>query len=81
MERENRCRSCRAAVIWARLEPKMSWAPIDVEPVPNGNIGLRKVAGEIIGHYIKKDEQYDHPRRTNHFATCPYAKQHKKGGR
>lgn len=78
MKRRTTCESCNAPILWAQLEPKMTWAPIDVEPVEGGNIALRKVDGRVIGHVIKKDEEYNYPRRTNHFQTCPDAKKFKK---
>ena len=75
MAKIEQCRSCKAPVIWARLEPSMAATPIDAEPVANGNIAVRQRAdGEVIARVIKRGEEYNFPRRTNHFATCPDAK-------
>lgn len=69
------CRSCKAPVIWCRLQPIGAVTPIDAEPCEHGNIALSMVKGEVIGRVLKKGEEYPHPRRTSHFATCPQAKQ------
>jgi hypothetical protein len=84
------CRSCNQPVIWAVNNVTKRRAPIDAVPVADGNIVFTHEPGQ------GGDPEYRIPSRqeldvfatmpdvaryTNHFATCPHAKQHAKGTR
>lgn len=73
------CKSCGAAIIWASIEPSGKSHPVDAEPSEAGNIALSTRAGRVVARVLKKGEEYGHPRRTSHFATCPNAAQHRGG--
>lgn len=74
----SRCRSCGAAIIWAKT-PAGKTMPIDAEPTPYGNIALVP-AGAIV---LTKDLA-DQGRRIgsklyrSHFVSCPHAAKHRK---
>lgn len=70
------CRSCGAEIIWALTE-KGKRMPVDPEPVPHGNLFLRKrengaydvrPAGDLL-----LSERY-----VSHFSSCPAAATHRK---
>jgi len=86
------CRSCKAPILWALTETGKRM-PVDAEPVEGGNILLshRQAATapvavvqgrDDIEQLRKQHEQspQDGPLRlfTSHFATCPYAGQHRR---
>lgn len=69
------CESCRAPIQWLKNRDTGSVAPVDIEPVENGNVAV------IGGQYKVKSNQadlfgfdeeltYD---RVLHFVTCPDA--------
>ena len=79
------CKSCGAELLWAKT-PNGRMMPLDVQPVPDGNI---KLLGDGTCEVLTKDdlEHIDEkcdlsgyvPRlHTSHFATCPGASQHRK---
>lgn len=70
------CRSCGARIIWA-VTVNGKTAPIDAEPVPDGNLWL--VKGLTAPVAITAGEHATPSRYKNHFATCPHAESHKKG--
>ena len=78
-----KCRSCRASIIWARMKSdKMN--PVDLDPVPNGNILLTETAfGDVTGEVLDKialAQKHDEGELLflSHFATCPSRAQHRK---
>lgn len=88
------CGSCKAPVKWAINEGSGKREPLDVEPVDNGNIEIVGVSRRHEDHgvvetpvirHLKKGEVdvlpgFEVPDRyVSHFATCPYAKRHRKG--
>ena len=81
------CRSCGAPVIWAVHETTKKRAPIDATPVEDGNVIFVHepgMGGDPEYHVLTKTERAFPvltSRHTNHFLSCPNAKQHKKGGR
>lgn len=74
------CRSCHAAVIWARTEAGKPM-PIDAEPRPDGNL---IIVGTLEGSPLVKVDPpglFDDPstaRYVSHFATCPNADEHRR---
>lgn len=77
------CNSCHAPVIWAETRTGKRM-PVDTRPHPDGNV--RIVAhpsgvqmAEVLGPLeVAAAEQ---PLHRSHFATCPNAAQHRRGGR
>lgn len=76
------CRSCGAAILWARTERDKP-IPLDAEPDPAGRIVF--VSGDTVRVLRKDEEPPSHalvPRKgqryTSHFATCPNAEQHRR---
>lgn len=67
------CSSCGAPIIWCKFATSGKPAPIDAEPVPDGNLVMMpgaKVEAARAGA--------DGPLYKSHFATCPNAKAHRK---
>lgn len=60
------CRSCGAEIGWVVSVASGKRMPIDVVPVPNGNIEL--VAGDGI---VVVEPEPDVRRFVSHFVTCP----------
>jgi hypothetical protein len=78
----DRCRSCKKPIIWA-VTTKGRRMPLDPEPVENGNLILRhRMSGLPTALYLTHgadvELQPDEKRYVSHFATCPYAAQHRK---
>jgi hypothetical protein len=71
----SQCRSCGADIAWA-LTTNGKRIPVDVEPAENGNIRLRRVAGQVLADVVKPGSE--RPLRVSHFATCPDAARHRK---
>ena len=70
------CSSCQAPVRWAQTEHGKRM-PVDVRPVPNGNIRL--IDGPTpTAVYLKAGEEYTGLRYVSHFATCRFARSHRK---
>lgn len=73
------CRSCGAPIIWAKTLGGLNM-PLDAEPNPDGNVVLahglaivrEKPSFEVRG------EREGETRHTSHFATCPFAAQHRR---
>ena len=68
------CRSCGAEIEWARTEAGKS-IPLDLGEVENGNLA---VEGGVVRVRRAGDLAAFEPRRRSHFASCPYARQHRK---
>ena len=73
----NICKSCKQEIIWAIIEPSGRAHPVDAAPSEDGNIALSKRGDTVIARVLKKGEEYAHPRRKSHFATCPNAGAHR----
>ncbi|MCI4360649.1 MAG: hypothetical protein L3J91_03015, partial [Thermoplasmata archaeon] len=81
------CRSCKAAIRWA-VSVKGKRIPLDADPLPDGN--LRLYRPDPMGHVLRLPPSraifVPRPERVEgellfvtHFATCPYAEEHRKG--
>lgn len=65
------CNTCNALVIWTVTEATGKRAPVDAEPVPNGNIALEaRPPGAPLSRVIPADQRDGKPLRVNHFVTC-----------
>lgn len=65
-----RCRSCGAAILWAKtIEERLM--PVDAAPEPGGNLRLAR-KGETL-HVLVAEEGWEGRRYRPHFATCPDA--------
>lgn len=77
----NTCRSCGAPIMWAAT-PKGRRMPMDPEPTPAGNRQLVDRAGLApLSLAVDATTPPEVPRYTAHFATCPNAQAHRKGGK
>ena len=69
-----RCRTCQAAIFWATFPASGRRAPIDLEPVANGNLVItgHDMNGALVD--VLRDEgrlfTEDQLRYVNHWATC-----------
>jgi hypothetical protein len=73
MSDESRCRSCGKPVVFATM-PSGKKAPIERDPVPDGNVVLeRDLLGDVHARVLKKGETVAAatPRYRNHFIGCP----------
>lgn len=81
--RISECKSCREKIRWATWATSGKAMPVDAEPVAEGTVFLfvrnettllcEKVTEEALAAQPTRN------RYTSHFATCPNAKQHRKG--
>lgn len=78
------CRSCHAPVRWVRLAISGSRMPLDPEPnAEKGNVHIANnddqkavlLSGPVLD--AARDERLD--LYVSHFATCPNAKEHRRG--
>ena len=70
----SQCRSCGAPIRWlTTLRGKM--IPIDLEPVPTGNVIIEGTGrARVIGSGVPSDG----PLYQSHFVSCPNAVQHRR---
>ncbi len=76
------CRSCNRPIFWASCTSTGNPMPVDVEPVPGGNVLLYRrsnglLRAEVLGKDVPRSPERKY--RINHFATCKNADQHRKG--
>jgi len=77
----HRCSTCKARIVWLRHCDTAKAAPVDVEP--DDKIGSLVIdIGRGTYRYVPTgDRAYcQEDLHTNHFATCPYADQHRPKG-
>jgi len=79
------CRSCGRPIRWTETE-KGKRMPVDPEPVRGGNLKLHPIPRPTIDGYLTTVEisQVITPDKhvdayISHFATCPAARNHRKG--
>ena len=77
--KKTKCRSCGAPIFWAKTEGNKN-IPIDLEPVEDGNIGIRSKDLEESRNPIARviDWKWSGKRFVSHFVTCPQAKRWRK---
>jgi hypothetical protein len=63
------CRTCHAPILWLAHAVTQRLAPIDLAEDPAGNVVIDVDAGTY--RVLAKAEEYQGPRRTNHWQTCP----------
>lgn len=75
------CKSCGAAIVWASTV-KGKTMPVDAEASPEGSIELSYEGTRItaIVHAGTNGSTRSGSLHTSHFATCPFAKQHRRRG-
>jgi hypothetical protein len=74
------CRSCRAPIRWATTANGRAM-PVDLEPVPDGNLWLgRGPYGAVIASVVPEErrEELAGELYLPHFATCPHAHKHRR---
>lgn len=69
-ERDERCRSCGAAIVWAYTASGRRM-PVDAEPVDDGTLKLSPRVGQL--HVFVVGPHPSEPRYRAHFVTCPDA--------
>lgn len=69
------CKSCGAAIIWRQHPATKSPMPLNAEPDPNGSMVLVGDKWAMLAQVAT-----NRPRYMPHFATCPNAAAHRKGG-
>lgn len=85
--RRSRCSSCQAPIIWAEFKATGTRAPLDAEPVPDGNLAIASwrpdgtalivLADTVQGGQLALDTAPPE-RWVTHFATCPNAAEHRR---
>lgn len=77
----NACRSCKAPVRWVIMESGRR-NPLDAEPTDRGNVAL-EAGGQrgivLAGDELARARAHGEPLYLSHFATCPFADQHRRG--
>ena len=78
-----KCRSCGSEIKFIKLASG-KWNPVDIQKrtivKDEGNEVLVTENGEIIkGRFASLDEGANASGYISHFATCPFATQHRKG--
>jgi hypothetical protein len=79
----DRCRSCKAPIRWAVTVEHNRPIPLDADPHPDGNIRLVAAhdrGGAPRAMVIAADarEQLAGELYRSHFATCPFADEHRR---
>lgn len=72
-----KCRSCGAAIFWAKHCTTKKLLPVDATPHPLGTFWLTKRGTELEAQAVGEGEE-ERNRWVSHFATCPHAAQHRK---
>ncbi len=80
----SQCRSCQAPIQWVITERGVMM-PLDADPQPDGNIiltvsGARALSTEAKQNAVLLAESTDQALTfyRSHFASCPFAKRHRK---
>jgi len=81
MPETSRCRSCQAKIRWVESAVSRAILPLDYDPVPDGNIVLEHGKAVIVGPPSLFVTPTAGPRYRSHFATCPKAAAHRRGGK
>ena len=77
----NVCRSCRAEIRWVKMESGKR-NPLDPLPAAKGNIALEGDGSRgvvLTGDELERARQEGEALFLSHFATCPFAGEHRKG--
>lgn len=72
-----KCRSCGAAIIWAKTESGRSM-PLDAEPVDPTRVNTTCILDRGVARFGAIDGPSGEPRYVSHFATCPNAARHRR---
>ena len=73
-----RCKSCGAAIIWAKTCGGKSM-PVDAAPSADGNLVLTESAQFIEVSVVSEVSPFPgRDRHLSHFVTCPHHAQHRK---
>jgi hypothetical protein len=75
------CKTCGAAIVWARTIPGGKQMPVDPEPADYGNVELYTMpSGKYLARVVKGNHQSIPGRRwhLSHFASCPDANLHRR---
>lgn len=82
----SRCKSCAAPIVWAKTRTGKSM-PLDVDPVPHGNVTIVDYVNPgavtptpvvVVGQLALDDTPVSVWRYQSHFSTCPDAVAHRR---
>lgn len=84
--KRSKCRSCGAAIIWARSESTDRWMPMDAEPAATGTFVLMGWDDPPVAVRFDPNATDDaiasvRERFVSHFSTCPNADAHRRATR
>lgn len=73
-----RCKSCRAEIVWAKTVAKGELMPINPTPTPNGNVVLHEQSGNLYAAVVAKNKraamaEAGYPMYLSHLVDCPHA--------
>jgi hypothetical protein len=77
------CRSCRARIVWAVTEAGRR-IPLDAEASPTGNLAQVEALADgtpVVAFLDPEAPEPEAGRYLSHFATCPNAKEWRRGAR
>ncbi len=77
-----KCRSCGASILWVEMATTKRRMPVDAAPDrENGNVEVtpKGFANVITDETVLAEARAKGLLHVSHFATCPNAKQHRKG--
>ena len=77
MPEQSPCRSCGAPMLWVRTTAG-NLMPLDLEPVPGGNIVLKDGLAHVLKGDLFEGMIDEGPRYVSHFVTCPEAAKHRR---
>lgn len=75
------CSTCASPIEWGRFEKSGKAVPLDVGPVPDGNlVVVRRDSGDvpIVRIATVADRERGGTLRRAHFASCPQAAEHRR---
>lgn len=66
------CRECGRPIVFVRMTTGGKLLPVEAAPDEDGNVVAKRVAGNLHGHVLKKDEEPPHgfTRYLAHYAIC-----------
>lgn len=76
----SRCRSCQAEIIWAKT-PRGKSIPLDAQPTTDGNVMVADGVAHVLAPdqlAVSLDLYSPDERFTSHFASCPFASEHRR---
>ncbi len=73
---QGRCKSCGAAILWARTA-RGKWMPLDAQPHAQGTVAILDGKAVVVPEELRRAGR---PVYRCHFVSCPRAKEHRRHG-